>query len=186
MLKQLGIDSKTIKNIVIALYEAEVNVVAHAWKGTVSVEIDENKITILVSDEGPGIPDIDLAMQAGYSTASKKVREMGFGAGMGLPNIKKNTDELLTIFNERIVNISRLRCLKMHWLCTLHEIVPNRSHSGSKRSGGNRPRTLRLLRTMPPCLPNPRFLCRTGRSGHDSLIQIPCYFVSIYHDWSVS
>ena len=95
VLKQLGIDSKTIKNIVIALYEAEVNVVAHAWKGTVSVEIDENKITILVSDEGPGIPDIDLAMQAGYSTASKKVREMGFGAGMGLPNIKKNTDELL-------------------------------------------------------------------------------------------
>jgi len=95
VLKQLGIDSKTIKNIVIALYEAEVNVVAHAWKGTVSVEIDENKITILVTDEGPGIPDIDLAMQAGYSTASKKVREMGFGAGMGLPNIKKNTDELL-------------------------------------------------------------------------------------------
>ena len=95
VLKQLDIDGKTIKNIVIALYEAEVNVVAHAWKGTVSVEIDENKITILVSDEGPGIPDIDLAMQAGYSTASKKVREMGVGAGMGLPNIKKNTDELL-------------------------------------------------------------------------------------------
>ena len=95
VLKQLGIDSKTIKNIVIALYEAEVNVVAHAWKGTVSVEIDENKITILVSDDGPGIPDMELAMQPGFSTASKKVREMGFGAGMGLPNIKKNTDELL-------------------------------------------------------------------------------------------
>jgi len=95
VLKQLGIDGKTIKNIVIALYEAEVNVVAHAWKGVVEVEIDENKITIQVNDEGPGIPDIDLAMQAGYSTASKKVREMGFGAGMGLPNIKKNTDELV-------------------------------------------------------------------------------------------
>jgi anti-sigma regulatory factor (Ser/Thr protein kinase) len=80
---------------VIALYEAEVNVVAHAWKGTVTVEIDENKITMLVEDEGPGIPDIELAMQAGYSTASKKVREMGFGAGMGLPNMKKNTDELV-------------------------------------------------------------------------------------------
>ena len=90
----MNIDGKTIKNIVIALYEAEVNVVAHAYKGTVEVEIDENKICILVSDEGPGIPDIDLAMQAGYSTASKKVREMGFGAGMGLPNMKKNTDEL--------------------------------------------------------------------------------------------
>lgn len=94
VLKQLVIDGKTIKNIVIALYEAEVNVVAHAWKGTVNVEIDEKKITMLVEDEGPGIPDIALAMQAGYSTASKKVREMGFGAGMGLPNIKKNTDEL--------------------------------------------------------------------------------------------
>ncbi|MBL7967860.1 MAG: anti-sigma regulatory factor [Prolixibacteraceae bacterium] len=95
VLKQLGIDGKTIKNIVIALYEAEVNVVAHAWRGTVTVEIDENKITMLLEDEGPGIPDIELAMQAGYSTASKKVREMGFGAGMGLPNMKKNTDELI-------------------------------------------------------------------------------------------
>lgn len=95
VLKQLGIDGKTIKNIVIALYEAEVNVVAHAWRGTVTVEIDENKITMLLEDEGPGIPDIELAMQAGYSTASKKVREMGFGAGMGLPNMKKNTDELV-------------------------------------------------------------------------------------------
>ena len=95
VLKQLNIDGKTIKSIVIALYEAEVNVVAHAWRGTINVEIDENKITICVGDEGPGIPDIDLAMQPGYSTASKKVREMGFGAGMGLPNIKKNTDEML-------------------------------------------------------------------------------------------
>lgn len=93
-MKQLDIDGKTIKNIVIALYEAEVNVVAHAWRGTVDVEIDESKITILVSDEGPGIPDIEQAMQAGFSTASKQVREMGFGAGMGLPNMKKNTDEL--------------------------------------------------------------------------------------------
>lgn len=95
VLKQLNIDGKTIKNIVIALYEAEVNVVAHAWKGKVSVDIEENKITIWVEDEGPGIPDIELAMQAGYSTASKKVRDMGFGAGMGLPNMKKNTDELI-------------------------------------------------------------------------------------------
>lgn len=94
ILKQLAIDGKTIKNIVIALYEAEVNVVAHAWKGMVNVEIDENKITIWVIDEGPGIPDVELAMQPGFSTASRKVREMGFGAGMGLPNIKKNVDEL--------------------------------------------------------------------------------------------
>ena len=95
VLKQLDIDGKTIKNIVIALYEAEVNVVAHAWKGKVSVEIEENKITLWVEDEGPGIPDVELAMQAGYSTASKEVRDMGFGAGMGLPNMKKNTDELV-------------------------------------------------------------------------------------------
>ncbi|HNX55886.1 MAG TPA: anti-sigma regulatory factor [Prolixibacteraceae bacterium] len=95
VLKQLNIDGKTIKRIVIALYEAEVNVVAHAWKGVINVEIDENKITSVLEDEGPGIPDIDLAMQAGYSTASKKVRDMGFGAGMGLPNMKKNTDELV-------------------------------------------------------------------------------------------
>lgn len=95
VLKQLDIDGKTIKNIVIALYEAEVNVVAHAWSGTVTVEIDETKIILLVEDAGPGIPDIDLAMQAGYSTASKEVRNMGFGAGMGLPNMKKNTDELV-------------------------------------------------------------------------------------------
>lgn len=94
VLKQLDIDGKTIKNIVIALYEAEVNVVAHAWRGTVDVEIDENKITIWVRDEGPGIPDVEKAMQPGFSTASKKVREMGFGAGMGLPNIRKNTDEM--------------------------------------------------------------------------------------------
>jgi serine/threonine-protein kinase RsbT len=95
VLKQLNIDGKTIKNIVIAMYEAEVNVVAHAYKGIVNIEIDENKITVLVSDEGPGIPDVELAMQPGFSTASKEVREMGFGAGMGLPNIKKNTDEML-------------------------------------------------------------------------------------------
>jgi anti-sigma regulatory factor (Ser/Thr protein kinase) len=95
VLKQLNIDGKTIKRIVIALYEAEVNVVAHAWKGVITVEIDESKITSVLEDEGPGIPDIDLAMQAGYSTASKKVRDMGFGAGMGLPNMKKNTDELV-------------------------------------------------------------------------------------------
>ena len=93
-LKQLGVDARCIKNIVIALYEAEVNVVAHAYEGTILVAIEPDKITTEIIDKGPGIPDIQLAMQEGYSTASKKVREMGFGAGMGLPNIKKNTDNL--------------------------------------------------------------------------------------------
>ena len=96
VLKQLGIDAKCIKSIVIALYEAEVNVVAHAREGQIFVEIDKDKIRVKVIDRGPGIPDIELAMQEGYSTASKQVREMGFGAGMGLSNMKKNTD-ILTI-----------------------------------------------------------------------------------------
>ena len=94
VLKQLGVDPKCIKSIVIALYEAEVNVVAHAYKGQITIQIDKDKIRIVISDKGPGIPDIEMAMTEGFSTASKKVREMGFGAGMGLPNMKKNTDAL--------------------------------------------------------------------------------------------
>ena len=92
ILKQLNIDFKIIKRIVISLYEAEVNIVAHAYRGVIYVEIDKEKITLKLEDEGPGIPNIELAMQEGYSTASPKVREMGFGAGMGLANIQKNSD----------------------------------------------------------------------------------------------
>jgi len=94
VLKQLSIDPKIIKRIVVALYEGEVNVVAHAWSGIVMVKFDSQKIDIEIKDKGPGIPNIPLAMQEGYSTASTAVREMGFGAGMGLPNMKKNVDEL--------------------------------------------------------------------------------------------
>lgn len=94
ILKQLNVDPKIIKRIVVALYEGEVNVVAHAFKGKIYVDIDTSRIRIKIEDEGPGIPNIDLAMQVGYSTASDKVREMGFGAGMGLPNMKKNADEI--------------------------------------------------------------------------------------------
>jgi serine/threonine-protein kinase RsbT len=94
VLKQLNVDPKIIKRVVIALYEAEVNIVAHAWEGTVFVKIDTNRIDLKLVDKGPGIPDINLAMQQGYSTASSEVREMGFGAGMGLPNMKNNSDEL--------------------------------------------------------------------------------------------
>lgn len=93
-LKQLNVNPKIVKRIVVALYEAEVNIVAHAYKGVITVNITPEHINILLDDEGPGIPDIDLAMKEGYSTASSKVREMGFGAGMGLPNIKKNVDDL--------------------------------------------------------------------------------------------
>ena len=94
ILKQLNVDPKVIKRVVVALYEAEVNIVAHAFNGIIYIDIDTEKIEIKLIDEGPGIADIELAMQQGYSTASSEVREMGFGAGMGLPNIKNNTDEL--------------------------------------------------------------------------------------------
>jgi serine/threonine-protein kinase RsbT len=95
VLNQLNIDPAIVRRIAVAMYEAEVNVVAHAYKGTISVSISPEKIMITVRDEGPGIVDIDKAMQEGYSTASDKVREMGFGAGMGLSNIKKNSDQLV-------------------------------------------------------------------------------------------
>lgn len=95
VLKQLSIDARSIKKIVVAIYEAEVNVAAHAFKGKMKAVIGESGMEVVVKDEGPGIENIEKAMEAGFSTASKEVREMGFGAGMGLPNIKKNTDELL-------------------------------------------------------------------------------------------
>lgn len=93
ILKQLVTDHKVVKKTVVALYEAEVNVVAHAYSGKVIIDIDTDKIQIKVNDKGPGIEDIDQAMEEGYSTASEQVREMGFGAGMGLANIKNNSDE---------------------------------------------------------------------------------------------
>ena len=92
-LKQLNVDPKVIKRVVVALYEGEVNIVAHAYNGNIQVDIDTEKIRLTITDQGPGIQNIDQAMQIGYSTASPEVREMGFGAGMGLPNIKNNSDE---------------------------------------------------------------------------------------------
>lgn len=94
VLRQLNVDHSVSKKIVIALYEGEVNVVAHAYSGIVDVEIDDKKIRILITDKGPGIADIDKAMEEGFSTATPQVREMGFGAGMGLSNMKKNSDEM--------------------------------------------------------------------------------------------
>ncbi|MDP4208963.1 MAG: anti-sigma regulatory factor [Bacteroidota bacterium] len=95
ILKQLNVNPVTIKRIVVALYEAEVNVVAHAYRGNIDVDIEPERVLVLITDEGPGIADIELAMKEGYSTASPKVREMGFGAGMGLSNMKKNSDKLI-------------------------------------------------------------------------------------------
>lgn len=93
ILKQINIDERIVKKAVVALYEGEVNIVAHAWKGKIKSTITEKFIEVVIEDEGPGIADIEKAMEPGFSTASKRVREMGFGAGMGLPNIKKNVDE---------------------------------------------------------------------------------------------
>ena len=93
ILKQLNVDALLIKRIVVALYEAEVNVVAHAYEGVMNVVLDGKSIVVTITDKGPGIPDIAKAMQEGFSTASPEVREMGFGAGMGLPNMQKNCDK---------------------------------------------------------------------------------------------
>jgi len=93
ILQELGVSNKVIRRVTIATYEAEMNVVWYARKGTLTLSVTPEKLCIRVEDEGEGIADIELAMKEGYSTASSKIREMGFGAGMGLPNIKKNSDE---------------------------------------------------------------------------------------------
>lgn len=92
-LKESKVDQSIIRRCVVALFEAEINVVAHANHGSIKVKITDNEILMMIEDFGPGIENIDLAMSEGYSTASDAVREMGFGAGMGLPNIKRNADE---------------------------------------------------------------------------------------------
>jgi len=93
-LQRLGIPPDVIKRTAVAMYEAEINMVVHAGGGEADISIEPGYIAIVMSDHGPGIPDIELAMKDGYSTAPELVRELGFGAGMGLPNMKRNTDEL--------------------------------------------------------------------------------------------
>lgn len=94
MLIQLGVDPQKVKKTAISMYEAEINAVIHANGGIASVEIDKNKVFIKIQDKGPGIPDLELAMKEGYTTAPDVIREMGFGAGMGLPNMKRYADLL--------------------------------------------------------------------------------------------
>jgi len=93
ILQDLGVSNRVIRRATIATYEAEMNVVWYARQGTLTLSVTPELLNIKVTDEGNGIEDIELAMQEGYSTASEEIREMGFGAGMGLPNIKKNSDE---------------------------------------------------------------------------------------------
>ena len=91
-LRQLGLDSKVIRRVSIAAYEAEINLVIHSCGGMIDVEIGLESIRISAKDRGPGIANVELAMKEGYSTATEKIREMGFGAGMGLPNMKRCAD----------------------------------------------------------------------------------------------
>ena len=93
-LRQLGFPAEIIRKVSIAMYEGEINMVVHARGGKADVIVDDDEITIILTDTGPGIPDIDLAMQEGYSTAPDNIRALGFGAGMGLPNMKRYTDKL--------------------------------------------------------------------------------------------
>jgi len=92
-LKQLNVPSGVIKRTAVAMYEAEINMVIHAHGGRAEVEIQPDRIAVTMSDQGPGIENIELAMQEGWSTASEEARELGFGAGLGLPNMKRNSDE---------------------------------------------------------------------------------------------
>ena len=93
-LRQLGFDTEMIRKVSIAMYEGEINMVIHAGGGEAEVSVTESYIEIVLNDHGPGIADIDKAMQAGYSTAPDNIRSLGFGAGMGLPNMKKNSDSM--------------------------------------------------------------------------------------------
>ncbi|MBW1711715.1 MAG: ATP-binding protein [Deltaproteobacteria bacterium] len=94
ILKEVGVDQDVIRRAAIATYEAEMNVVMYGQGGQMILELDGEKVCIRAEDQGPGIPDIELALEEGFSTATEEMREMGFGAGMGLPNIKRNADEL--------------------------------------------------------------------------------------------
>ncbi len=94
MLRQIGIAADVIRRVSVAMYEGEINMVIHADGGDADVLVEPNKITIILADKGPGIADIELAMTEGYSTAPENVRSLGFGAGMGLPNMKRYTDDM--------------------------------------------------------------------------------------------
>ncbi|MCI8816808.1 MAG: anti-sigma regulatory factor [Angelakisella sp.] len=93
-LKKLGIPPQVVRKVAIAMYEGEINLVIHGGGGEIDVDIDGQRVLMVLTDHGPGIPDIGKAMEEGWSTAPDNVRSLGFGAGMGLPNMKKYTDEM--------------------------------------------------------------------------------------------
>ncbi len=92
LLREMGFSPEAIRRVSVAMYEGEINMVIHANGGTADVDVYADRIEIILADNGPGIPNIDLAMQEGYSTAPDNIRSLGFGAGMGLPNMKRYTD----------------------------------------------------------------------------------------------
>ena len=94
ILKQMGVSPDTVRKVSIAMYEGEINMVIHANGGVITDFVTPKEVTMILKDSGPGIPDIDKAMQAGYSTAPDNIRSLGFGAGMGLPNMKKYSDDM--------------------------------------------------------------------------------------------
>lgn len=94
MLKKLGLAPDVVRKVAIAMYEGEINMVIHGGGGKIQVDVSTEKVDIVLADQGPGIENIELAMQEGWSTAPDSVRNLGFGAGMGLPNMKKYSDEM--------------------------------------------------------------------------------------------
>jgi anti-sigma regulatory factor (Ser/Thr protein kinase) len=94
ILRDLGIEAGSLRRIVVVAFEAEMNVVMYARRGTLTFILADDAVDLEIRDEGPGIPDLELAFQEGYSTASDEMRELGFGFGMGLPNMRKNSDDL--------------------------------------------------------------------------------------------
>jgi len=95
ILKKIGLDPKLVRRVAISTYEGEMNVVMHAKRAKVNLSVTPRLIEVVIADEGKGIPDINLAMQEGFTTATEEMRAMGFGSGMGLPNINRNSDELM-------------------------------------------------------------------------------------------
>ena len=93
-LRQLGLDADTIRRVAVAMYEGEINMVIHADGGVAEVILWDDRIRVILADKGPGIPDVSLAMQEGFSTAKDNIRSLGFGAGMGLPNMKRYSDSI--------------------------------------------------------------------------------------------
>lgn len=94
ILRDLGIDAASLRRVVVVAFEAEMNLVMYARRGTLTFILTDEEVNLEILDEGPGIPDLELAFQEGYTTATDEMRELGFGFGMGLPNMKKNSDEL--------------------------------------------------------------------------------------------